>query len=99
MRRSSDKIDRSRKPSANVAEIKAQFSSFLRQVASGKTITVMNRDRPVAQLVPPPQENGSLRIRKPSKDPAGLVSLLDLPAVKGRRTDSLKLLLDDRGKR
>jgi len=99
MRRSSNRHDRPRKNTANVAEIKAQFSRFLRQVADGETITVTNRDRPVAQLVPVPEETDVLRIRKPLKDPAGLASLLDLPPVKGRRIDSLKLLLQDRAKR
>jgi prevent-host-death family protein len=99
MRRSSNRRNRSRKKSANVAEIKAQFSRFLRQVEAGETVTVMNRDHPVARLIPAPQEQDSLRIRKPLKDPAGLISLLDLPPVKGRPTDSLKLLLGDRGKR
>jgi prevent-host-death family protein len=99
MRRSSNSQDRPRKNTANVAEIKARFSSFLRQVAAGETVTVTNRDRPVARLVPALEEKDSVRIRKPLKDPAGLIGLLKVPPVKGRRTDSLKLLLEDRRKR
>lgn len=100
MRRSSNKRrDQPRKNAASVAEVKAEFSRFLRQVAAGEIVTVMNRDRPVARLVPAPEEKDSLRIRKPLKDPAALASLLDLPPVKSGRTDSLKLLLEDRRKR
>lgn len=99
MRRSSNRHDPPRKNTANVAEIKAQFSRFLRQVADGETVTVTNRDRPVARLVPAAEGKDFLRVRKPLKNPAGLSSLLDLPPVKGRRTESLKVLLEDRGKR
>ena len=99
MRRSSDSQDRRRKNTANVAEIKARFSGFLRRVAAGETVTVTNRERPVARLVPASEEKDSLRIRKPLKDPAGLVGLLKVQPVKGRRADSLKLLLEDRRKR
>jgi prevent-host-death family protein len=99
MRRSSDSQDRRRKNSANVAEIKARFSRFLRQVAAGETVTVTNRERPVARLVPASEEKDSLRIRKPLKDPTGLADLLKAPPVKGRRADSLKLLLEDRRRR
>lgn len=95
MRRSSDNQERPRKNTANVTEIKVQFSRFLRQVAAGETVTVTNRERPIARLVPASGEKDSLRIRKPLKDPAGLVGLLKVPPVKGRRADSLKLLLED----
>lgn len=99
MKRSSHRYDRPAKNTANVAEIKAHFSHFLRQVAAGQSVTVTNRDRPVAQLVPPAEERNSLRTHKPLKVPAALAGLLNLPPLGGRRTDSLELLLEDRRKR
>jgi len=82
-----------------VAEIKAELSRFLRHVQAGETVTVMNRDRPVARLVPVTEEGPLLRIRGPLKDPAGLGRLLRVPPIERRPTERLKILMNDRRKR
>jgi len=35
-----------------VAELKARLSAYLRKVRDGETITVLDRDTPIARLVP-----------------------------------------------
>lgn len=37
---------------ANVSELKARLSGYLAEVRNGETITVCNRETPIARLVP-----------------------------------------------
>ena len=48
-----------------VAELKAKLSEHLRAVRAGESITVMDRERPVADLVPHQATRPRLRIRPP----------------------------------
>src|SRR5262245_52362392 len=48
-----------------IAELKARLSEYLRAVRGGETIAVLDRDTPVAQIVPF-RERPALRIRKPA---------------------------------
>jgi prevent-host-death family protein len=48
-----------------IAELKARLSEYLRAVRRGETIAVLDRDTPVAQIVPV-RERTALRIRKPA---------------------------------
>ena len=48
-----------------IAELKAKLSEYLRAVRRGETIAVLDRETPVAQIVPIPAQSG-LRIRKPA---------------------------------
>jgi antitoxin (DNA-binding transcriptional repressor) of toxin-antitoxin stability system len=76
-----------------IADLKAHLSAHLRTVRKGRALTVVDRDTPVAHLVPVDQ--GSLDIRQASRRPR------DLPKPPRRRvpTDSLALLLADRARR
>jgi prevent-host-death family protein len=48
-----------------IADLKARLSEYLRAVRRGETIAVLDRDTPVAQIVPIP-ERPALRVRKPA---------------------------------
>jgi prevent-host-death family protein len=76
-----------------IAELKARLSEHLRSVRNGDTLTVLDRDTPVARIVP--FAAPSLEIRKATRRPRDL----KLPPKPARRTDSLALLLDDRRRR
>lgn len=76
-----------------IADLKAHLSQHLRSVRKGRTLTVMDRDSPVARLVP--IEAGTLEVRKATRHPRDLETR---PAT-GHPTDSLAALVDDRQRR
>jgi antitoxin (DNA-binding transcriptional repressor) of toxin-antitoxin stability system len=76
-----------------IADLKARLSEHLRSVRNGGTLTVLDRDTPVARIVPfvsPP-----LEIRKAKRQ----LRDLKLPRKPSKRTDSVALLVDDRRRR
>jgi prevent-host-death family protein len=75
-----------------IADLKAHLSEHLRNVRKGRSVTVLDRDAPIARLVP--IESGPLEVRKATKHPRTL-------SVRqtARATDSLTILLDDRRRR
>jgi prevent-host-death family protein len=81
-------------PKVGIADLKAHLSAHLRKVRAGVTITVLDRDTPVARIVPYDTEP-PLEIRKATRKP----SELRLPPRPAKRTDSLAVLLDDRSSR
>jgi prevent-host-death family protein len=46
----------------NVSELRAKLSEHLRYVREGDTITVMERDTPIAEIVPAREENKKPKI-------------------------------------
>jgi prevent-host-death family protein len=79
--------------SVGIAELKARLSEHLRSVRQGRTIIVLDRDRPVARIVPVAPE--PLEIRRATKN----IRELPLPPAPAKPTDSLSILLDDRRRR
>jgi prevent-host-death family protein len=76
-----------------IADLKARLSEHLRLVRNGGTLTVLDRDTPIARIVPyAPQP---LEIRKAQRH----VRDLKLPPKPARRTDSVAVLLEDRRRR
>ena len=76
-----------------IADLKARLSEHLRSVRNGGTLTVLDRDTPIARIVPyAPQP---LEIRKAQQH----VRDLKLPPKPARRTDSVAVLLEDRRRR
>lgn len=77
-----------------IAELKSRLSEYLRAVRRGETIAVLDRDTPVAQIVPV-RERASLRIRKPApgSPPPNRVAL---PKALGIKIDIVGLLLEER---
>jgi prevent-host-death family protein len=76
-----------------IADLKAHLSQHLRAVRKGRTLTVVDRDAPIARLVP--IEAGPLEIRKATRQSR------DLPVspATARSINSLAALLADRQRR
>lgn len=77
-----------------IAELKARLSHHLRAVRNGHAVTVMDRDRPVAKIVPYEREE-ALRVRKPAPDAPALQDI-PLPPPLDLDVDIVDLLLEER---
>jgi len=91
--------------SAGVAELKAHLSQYLASVKEGEEVTVTERGRPIARLVPlDPEARQEARLQRLAR--AGLVKLptkklsaeefLSRPRVEDPEGRTLKALLDER---
>ena len=76
-----------------IAELKARLSEHLRSVRNGGTVTVLDRDTPIARIVPVAAP--LLEIRKAKRR----LRDLKLPPRPSKRTDSTALLVEDRRRR
>jgi prevent-host-death family protein len=76
-----------------IADLKARLSEYLRSVRNGGTLTVLDRDTPIARIIPFAAQ--PIEIRKAKRR----LRDLKLPRKPARRTDSVALLLDDRRRR
>jgi len=77
-----------------IAELKARLSEYLRTVRGGETITVLDRETPVAQIIPV-RERAALRVRKPAPG-APPLNRVRLPKPAKLKVDIVELLLDER---
>jgi prevent-host-death family protein len=77
-----------------IAELKARLSEYLRAVRGGESIAVLDRDTPVAQLIPV-RERSALRVRKPAP---GTPPPNRVPVPKRAKltVDVVQLLLEER---
>ena len=76
-----------------IADLKARLSEHLRSVRNGGTLTVLDRDTPVARIIPFAAQ--PLEIRKAQRR----LRDLKLPPKLAKRTDSVAILLEDRRRR
>ena len=76
-----------------IADLKARLSEHLRSVRNGGTVTVLDRDTPVARIIPIAAP--ALEIRKARRT----LRDLKLPPRPSKRTDSTALLIEDRRRR
>jgi antitoxin (DNA-binding transcriptional repressor) of toxin-antitoxin stability system len=76
-----------------IADLKARLSEHLRSVRNGDTLTVLDRDTPIAQIIP--YTTRTLDVRKATRR----LRDLKLPPKPAKRTDSVAVLLDDRRRR
>lgn len=77
-----------------IAEFKARLSYYLKAVRSGKEVTVMERDTPIARVLPYPKIGAHrLHIRPASESPADLKRFAAPPA---KDLDSLAALQEAR---
>ena len=77
-----------------IAELKARLSEYLRAVRRGETIAVLDRDTPVAQIVPV-RDRSALRIRKPAPGTPP-PNRVPLPKPAKLNVDVVQLLLQER---
>jgi prevent-host-death family protein len=76
-----------------IADLKARLSEHLRSVRNGRTLTVLDRDTPVARIVPYAAQPLEIRrARRSLRD-------LKLPPRPSKRTDSVAVLIEDRRRR
>jgi prevent-host-death family protein len=77
-----------------IAELKARLSEYLRAVRRGETIAVLDRETPVAQIIPV-RDRSAHRVRKPAPGtpPPNRVRL---PRPLKLNVDIVQLLLEER---
>jgi prevent-host-death family protein len=78
-----------------VAELKARLSAYLRRVRRGHAVTVLDRETPIARIVPYGRAGDRLTIRKPAAD-AGKPSQVRLPPPLKTDVDIVALLMEER---
>jgi len=84
-------MTKSKAKGVRVADLKARLSAYLRRVRAGETITVLDRDTPIARLVPLGSES-PLTVR-----PAhGRLHDMRLPPPLALERDVAELLLEER---
>lgn len=76
-----------------IADLKSRLSAHLRAVRKGRTLTVLDRDTPVARIVPYTVE--PIELRRATRRPQDI----RLPKPPAAATDSLSVLLEDRRRR
>jgi len=77
-----------------IAELKSRLSEYLRAVRRGESICVLDRETPVAQIVPV-RERNALRVRKPERGSPPL-KRIPLPEPLKLNIDVVELLLEER---
>ena len=81
--------------SVKIAELKARLSEHLREVRRGRSVIVVDRETPIAKLVPYTSDAEALTIRKPLRRKRSLRSV-PLPGPLKMDTDIVELLLEER---
>jgi prevent-host-death family protein len=77
-----------------IAELKAKLSEYLRGVRRGETIVVLDRETPVAHIVPV-RAPSPLRVRKPAPD-SPPPNRIPLPKPAKLPIDVVDVLLEER---
>ncbi len=77
-----------------IAKLKPHLSEYLRSVRRGQTIAVLDRETPVAYIVPV-REKATLKIRKPSHG-SPPVNRVRLPRPLKIEFDVVDLLMEER---
>ncbi|HEX7881054.1 MAG TPA: type II toxin-antitoxin system prevent-host-death family antitoxin [Candidatus Eisenbacteria bacterium] len=81
--------------SVKIAPLRARFSEFLRRVRSGEEFIVMDRDRPVARLVPIEPDDDDLVVT-PGAGAYARMGDMPLPDAVQLSEDPVRYLLEDR---
>jgi prevent-host-death family protein len=78
-----------------IADLKARLSEHLRAVRRGRTLTVLDRDRPIARIVPCDTERRPLTVRSPRAG-AGPLARVPLPPPLRVKVNIVALLAEER---
>jgi prevent-host-death family protein len=78
-----------------IADLKSRLSEYLRTVRSGHSLTVLDRDTPIARILPYDDNGGSLKMRSPLPG-APKLNQVSLPPPLHLRKDIVTLLLEER---
>lgn len=82
----------SKENGVKIAEFKSHLSQYIRNVRKGHALTLLDRETPVARVLPYPAMQGRLTIRKPRRS----AKEVRLPPVLKKGSDSLSVLLEER---
>ena len=77
-----------------IAKLKSRLSEYLRAVRRGETISVLDRETPVAEIVPV-RGKSALRIRKPAPGTPP-PNRVPLPEPVTLKRDIVQLLIEER---
>ena len=83
------------KKRVKISELKAHLSEYLRHVRRGHTVEVMDRETPVAKIVPAEAIARGLVVRRGK----GRMQDVKLPPALDRKIDVVALLREDRDAR
>jgi antitoxin (DNA-binding transcriptional repressor) of toxin-antitoxin stability system len=78
-----------------IADLKSRLSEHLRKVRAGGSLIILDRDTPIARIVPWKAGIGSLKLRAPLPGAPKLQRVL-LPLPLRLRGDVVKLLMEER---
>ena len=79
-----------------IADLKSRLSEHLRKVRAGSSLTILDRDTPIARIVPwKAGGDGSLKLRAPLPG-APQLQHVPLPSPLRLRGDDVKLLMEER---
>ena len=78
-----------------IADLKSRLSEHLRHVRRGRSLTVLDRNTPIARIVPY-EENGALLTVRTPLPGAPKLHRVPLPRPLGLRKDIVKILLEER---
>lgn len=81
--------------SVPISELEANLGDVLRRVKEGETVTLTDRDTPVARIVPMERAGSDLRVR-PAQ---GRMSDLELLPPLETKSDIVELLIEERSDR
>ncbi len=81
--------------SVRIADLKARLSEYLRGVRRGHELTVLDRDTPIARIVPYGRGSTTLTVRRPTPD-APRLARVSLPPPLRINVDAVALLLEER---
>ena len=78
-----------------IADLKSRLSEHLRKVRAGRSVTILDRDHPIARLVPIEKTGTSLTVRRPLAS-APKLQRVPLPQPLRLRKDILTFLNQER---
>jgi prevent-host-death family protein len=81
-----------------VAELKSRLSEYLRRVRRGESVTVLDRDTPIARLIPLASAHSALVVRRPAPG-TPRPGAVPLPPPLRLKIDVLAQLAAERGER
>lgn len=79
-----------------IAELKSRLSEHLRYVRRGQSLTVLDRNTPIARVVPFEKNGGLLTIRAPLPNGQKLQHIPLPPPLRRHKKDVLTYLLEER---
>jgi len=77
-------------PTVKIAQLKAKLSHYVRMVRRGGTVIVLDRETPVAKMVPIEEKREALVVRKAT----GKWEDIKWPPPPKKPVDSLKILME-----